>query len=308
MDRIGHAPINSDHIGYVDLYDFSAANLSEESRIDAVTTVASICYNSNNKIGSKVLYDKLAGESIGLPSSSFEFVPMLLNTTTLDRLNTIANTVNLDSYEILDIERFGELITDNGNTYLLTNLRAWLSTIDMLSARANTDKQQELIKSLVYLYNTEDDARIISKHYYVFRYKVDLNTRSQMVRHRMASWQELSRRYVSGNKLAFEFYKKPSMNSIGTDCHLSGAGVCDVFVTPNDLYTESVNLYNAAVKIVPAQDARRLIPQAMYTEIWGAWMPRGLNNFIKLRLDSHAQNEIREVAEAMDWYIKKDII
>lgn len=306
MERTGHVPINRDNIGYVDMYDFSKANMSGESRVKAVTTVASICYQSDKKIGSQDLYDRLRGESIGLPSSSFEFVPILLTTAYIDKLGSLRDHVGIDRYDIMDIERFGELVYDEGKTYLLTNLRALLSTIEHISRLCTTDTMKQHINAFIDIYNTEDECSIIRNHFYVFKYKVDLNTRSQMVRHRMASWQELSRRYVSGKKIPFEFYKKPSLNSVGAETNLMQAGVCDVFITHHDIYNESVALYNEAVKAVPAQDARRLIPQAMYTELWGAWMPRGIQNFLSLRLDKHAQAEIQEVAEAMDWYIRKD--
>ena len=42
-----------------------------------------------------------------------------------------------------------------------------------------------------------------------------------------------------------------------------------------------------------------ILPQAAYTQIWGAYQPKQLDNFFKLRLDKSAQEEIRLVAEAM---------
>ncbi|HRM76790.1 MAG TPA: FAD-dependent thymidylate synthase, partial [Aliarcobacter cryaerophilus] len=60
-------------------YDFSTANMSEENRIKAITQVASICYQNPKAIGSESLYNRLMAESMGLPSSSFEFVPVILD-------------------------------------------------------------------------------------------------------------------------------------------------------------------------------------------------------------------------------------
>lgn len=297
IERIGGSP-HYDKIGFTDWYDFSKSNMSEELRIEAVTTVASICYQSNKKINSKVLYDRLAGESIGLPSSSFEFVPILLTVKNITDLQDII--LQFTNYVVLDIMRFGEFVVDNGVTYLLTNLRAWLSSIRQVKEITTTDEYDTILDELNYLYNTEDDCAIIRKHFYVFKHKVDLNTRSQMVRHRMASWQELSRRYVSGSKVPFDFYLQPKMYEIGTYINIGDTG--QVFITAKDILNISTALYDTAVKSMPAQDARRLIPQAMYTELWSAWMPRGLNNFLDLRLDKHAQAEIREVAECMEFY------
>ena len=70
--------IFNDDIAYVEQWDFSKANLNEENRIKAITTVASICYQNPKAINSESLYNRLLAESKGLPSSSAEFVPVLL--------------------------------------------------------------------------------------------------------------------------------------------------------------------------------------------------------------------------------------
>lgn len=70
--------IFGDNIAFVEQYDFSTANMSEENRINAVSTVASICYQNPKAVGSESLYNRLLAESKGLPSSSFEMCPILL--------------------------------------------------------------------------------------------------------------------------------------------------------------------------------------------------------------------------------------
>ena len=67
-----------DDIAFVEQYDFSTANMSEENRIKAITQVASICYQNPKALGSESLYNRLLAESQGLPSSSFEMCPILL--------------------------------------------------------------------------------------------------------------------------------------------------------------------------------------------------------------------------------------
>jgi len=59
--------------GKIELYDFSRANLNQESREEAVTFVASECYGSEPTDRTK-LYNKLLTEHCGGPASSFEFV------------------------------------------------------------------------------------------------------------------------------------------------------------------------------------------------------------------------------------------
>ena len=258
--------ILNDNIGFVENWDFSKANLNEENRILAITQVASICYQNPKALGSESLYNRLMAESMGLPSSSFEFVPVLLDYK------------NPKHQEILKLEysnskKFGELIDDR---YLLTNYRALVYDFEN-----DKDKFSFDIRTI---FNTQEECNIIKEYFKVFLFKVDFPTRSQMVRHRI-SWQELSRRYVSAKRVPFEFYISDKLKE--------NQKVKDLIKQSEDLYFE---LLENGVK---PQEARRVIPQMGYTQIWGAFMPKQLDNYFKLRLDEHAQWEIRQTAIAM---------
>jgi thymidylate synthase (FAD) len=258
--------ILNDNIGFVENWDFSRANLNEENRILAITQVASICYQNPKALGSESLYNRLMAESMGLPSSSFEFVPVLLDYE------------NPKHQEILKLEysnskKFGELIDDR---YLLTNYRALVYDFEN-----DKDKFSFDIRTI---FNTQEECNIIKEYFKVFLFKVDFPTRSQMVRHRI-SWQELSRRYVSAKRVPFEFYVSEKLKE--------NQKVKDLIKQSEDLYFE---LLENGVK---PQEARRVIPQMGYTQIWGAFMPKQLDNYFKLRLDEHAQWEIRQTAIAM---------
>lgn len=258
--------ILNDNIGFVENWDFSRANLNEENRILAITQVASICYQNPKALGSESLYNRLMAESMGLPSSSFEFVPVLLDYK------------NLKHQEILKLEysnckKFGEILDDR---YLLTNYRALVYDFEN-----DKDKFSFDIRTI---FNTQEECKIIKEYFKVFLFKVDFPTRSQMVRHRI-SWQELSRRYVSAKRVPFEFYVSEKLKE--------NQKVQDLIKQSEDLYFE---LLENGVK---PQEARRVIPQMGYTQIWGAFMPKQLDNYFKLRLDEHAQWEIRQTAIAM---------
>ena len=258
--------ILNDNIGFVENWDFSKANLNEENRILAITQVASICYQNPKALGSESLYNRLMAESMGLPSSSFEFVPVLLDYE------------NPKHQEILKLEysnckKFGEILDDR---YLLTNYRALVYDFEN-----DKDKFSFDIRTI---FNTQEECKIIKDYFKVFLFKVDFPTRSQMVRHRI-SWQELSRRYVSAKRVPFEFYVSEKLKE--------NQKVQDLIKQSEDLYFE---LLENGVK---PQEARRVIPQMGYTQIWGAFMPKQLDNYFKLRLDEHAQWEIRQTAIAM---------
>ena len=276
-----------DDIAFVEQYDFSTANLSEENRIKAITQVASICYQNPKALGSESLYNRLLAESQGLPSSSFEFVPVLFNYRDLNIQYFMNSASNLGYSNTL---KYGEILNINGIEYLLTNYRALIYDVENLS----------LNKSVLQQFNTPEECEIIKQHFKVFLFKVDLPTRSQMVRHRV-SWQELSRRYVSGSRVPFEYYVSDKMKFISihkddeSDIHFDS----DDF---NRICEE--RYYQALEKGVKPQEARRVIPQSAYTQIWGAFMPNQLDNYFKLRLDKHAQWEIQQTAIAMQELIK----
>ena len=264
--------------GFVEYWDFSLANTSYESRVYFISKVASICYQSPKSLGSISLFNRLQAESHGLPSSSYEFIPVLLTNEQFQAGN------------FKHCWKFGEQLDSN---YLLTNLRALIEDV-------GPDE------SLNYLNTDPAEIQIIRDNFKVFLFNVDLSTRAQMVRHRV-SWQELSRRYVSGKKSPFEFYQSKKMSKSFTSRVEAGAETSDgrAVDLSTELYTEDiielcVDHYNSAIASgVKPEEARRILPQAMMTQIWGAFQPSQLDNWFKLRLDKHAQLEIRMVAQAM---------
>ena len=258
--------ILTDGCGSVEEWDFSLANSSYEARVYFVSKVASICYGNPKALGSISLFDRLQAEAAGLPSSSYEFVPVLITKEQFAKV------------DLKQCYKFGELVANE--QYLLTNLRALIADVGPE-------------ESLKYLNTSEEEIQIIRDNFKVYLFNVDLATRAQMVRHR-CSWQELSRRYVSGKKTPFEFYISEKLKGIEHES-------CDFGKYSTEYIIQTcVDHYNYAISIgVKPEEARRILPQAMMTTIWGAFQPTQLANFFTLRLDSHAQREIRLVGEAM---------
>lgn len=298
--------IFGDDIAFVEQYDFSTANMSEENRIKAITTVASICYQNPKALGSESLYNRLAAESQGLPSSSFEFVPVLLNLNNKNHVNLLND---LEPFN--NTFKFSEKISKD---LILTNYRAiyydyerrvksiktyYAGSVESPENDRNLAEDMESIKELYLgLFNTEEECEIIKEHFKVFLYKVDFPTRSQMVRHR-ANFQELSRRYVSGKRVPFDFYISEGMKKVTSCVGYSEISCGEMMGTEHIINICLEHYYAALEKGIKPQEARRIIPQAAYTQIWGAFQPSQLENFFRLRLDSHSQWEIRKVAEAM---------
>ena len=270
--------------GFVEHYDFSRANSSYEARVQAITKVASICYANPKSLGSISLFDRLQAESGGLPSSSYEFIPVLLDKQQAMQILTDSMSVHPEDVPII---KFGTWLSNNN--HLLTNLRA---LIEMVGPEV----------SLNYLNTSEEEIQIIRDNFKVFLFNVDLSTRAQMVRHRV-SWQELSRRYVSGTKSPFEFYisrKLENHVSYMEDTKGIADNLMELSFSTEDIINVCLNHYYKALDSgVKPEEARRILPQAMMTQIWGAFQPSQLDNWFKLRLNPHAQSEIRMVAQAM---------
>ena len=282
----------------VEMYDFSQANLNNENRIKAITLVASVCYQNPKALNSASLYNRLMAESIGLPSSSFEFVPVLLDPKREPDAMILGNVNS-------NVRKFGQwirAINDRGNEqdFLLTNYRALVYDCEeRCSLFTKQETIDEIKSSYLELFNNEFECNIIKQHFKVFKYNVDIVTRAQMVRHR-ASWQELSRRYVSGKRVPFEFYVSEKMKDLKLPACLTFKGLTKYNINMEDFLELSIAMYEQALKDgVKPEEARRIIPQGMQTIIWGAFQPRQLENFYKLRLEPKAQVEIREVATAM---------
>lgn len=286
----------NDGISEVSLYDFSRANLSEESRVEAVTLIASACYANPNAIGRETLFNRLEQESLGLPSSSFEFIPVLLTKKDIDYILDCYGSVIKDGsdHQMPYSMRFGSFTCG----MWLTNYRAVCADYAFLSTfpRILKDGLMDIRK----IFNTEEECELIKKKFSVFLSYIDTNTRTQYIRHRQANWQEMSRRYVSGKKVDFQFYISERMKSVVSTFEAIGEGIQDRYsISTELLHNMCVTHYLEALKQgVEPQEARRVLPQSMYTLVWSGFDNSSLKNFFDLRLDGHAQWEIRKLAEA----------
>ena len=278
-----------DDIAYVKHFDFSRANLNQENRIAAISQIASVCYQNPKALGSISLYDRLACESASLPSSSFEFVPVLFRYDFIETFFCNNSDIWLENSNTL---KYGERLNLEDQDYLLTNYRALI--YDVENAGLN--------KSILDHFNTEEECEIIDKHFNVFQVKIDMPTFGQMVRHRV-NWQVLSRRYVSGEKTPFSFYIHEKMEKV-VSSFVDNNGIIENGATL-DISTEDVidiclNHYEAARNAgIKPEVARGIIPQCAYTIAWCAFQPKQLESYFELRLEKSAQKEIQLISEAM---------
>lgn len=162
----------------------------------------------------------------------------------------------------------------------------------------------------------EDDAlvRYLLRHSHTtpsemiefkFRIKVPIFVSRQMCRHRMMSMNEISGRY-SIMKDEFYFPDASSLrlqsqtNKQGSEGYVS-ADIADKYVEIiqnqcQDSYKYYLDMINIGIS---REQARMILPLNLYTEFYWKQDLHNLLHFLALRLDSHAQQEIRVYAQAM---------
>ena len=263
-----------DNIAKVEQYDFSRANMSDEARTLAITSIATVCTQKFESIGSEKLCTKLLTEAHGIPSSAYGFVPVLIP---IFKTIELSSKLATKSFKLVpNILKFGEQVEND--KYLLTNLRALVNDIGLEASKE--------------FYNTdENEIAIIKKHFKVFKHKMDIRSARQFMRHTTAVWQELSRRYVSGKKVPFEFYINDKIKDKYTN-------VTDI--STQELISFCEHHYEMLIESgVKPQDARDILPLCTYTEIWSGWQPFALENMLTERTAIGTQWELRQTALAI---------
>lgn len=109
----------------------------------------------------------------------------------------------------------------------------------------------------------------------------------QLVRHRMASYNQVSQRYCK-MPVDYDVVTPPSIEAHGMGEAYELCALACVATYINMLGTG-----------VPAEDARYVLPQGGVTSIAVTMNLRELFHFLDLRTDKHAQWEIRRVANGM---------
>lgn len=142
-----------------------------------------------------------------------------------------------------------------------------------------------------------------------FHVKAPLFVARQLVKHQEdLVWNEVSRRYVD-DKPTFhtpQWRKRAPNVKQGSQPFIEGSENERWFRNANEIFSEvvleSVEGYEALlddIGVAPEQ-ARALLPQAMYTEWYWTGTLDAFDRVLEQRLDSHAQGETRLVAEQIE--------
>ena len=170
------------------------------------------------------------------------------------------------------------------------------------------ERDKRLIKYLVdHRHTSTFEHNVVT-----FRFIVPMFVRSQHMRHRTWSYNEISRRYTDKD---IQFYTPESFRTqhksnrqssnmdeinpvIVPDLADFGEGIT-ASQTIKQHVTKSMYLFDKLIhEGVCREQARMVLPQNLYTEYYGTCNLNNLLKFVKLRSHEGAQWEIRKVAEA----------
>jgi thymidylate synthase (FAD) len=181
----------------------------------------------------------------------------------------------------------------------LSAVNAARVSFDMESASL-TEKDINLLDYLIReVHNTP-----IEQIEFKFRITCPLPIGEQIIRHRTASVNKISLRYVEYDEEEYflppVFRKQSSDNKQGSAEDFDAKSNAKVTKLYQNAVTAAFKSYNQAIKLGMAKEmARFLLPTCTMTKfIWKIDL-HNLLHFLKLRLDSHAQKEVRDIAQAI---------
>jgi len=133
-----------------------------------------------------------------------------------------------------------------------------------------------------------------------FRIRVPLFVRSQIMRHRTFSYNEVSRRYTAEQVEIYVPMELRGQSKSNLQCSEGIIDQPELVTAIQDHMRSSLDLFNALISAgVAREQCRMVLPQSLYTTFW---MTGNLHNYIKflrLRDSEHAQIECRYVAVAI---------
>jgi thymidylate synthase (FAD) len=166
------------------------------------------------------------------------------------------------------------------------------------SASKGEEKDKKLVDYLmVHGHHTPFEHSVFQ-----FHVKLPIFVARQWMRHRIASYNEISARYT---EVLEEFYVPAGFR---VQDKINRQGSAKTGALDNDrllaVYRKSLDdsyaAYRALLEAGVAREmARMVLPVAQYTQFHWTVNARSLMNFLSLRMDSHAQLEIQEYANAI---------
>jgi thymidylate synthase (FAD) len=201
-------------------------------------------------------------------------------------------------------------VLDKGYVELIDYMGNDQSIVD--AARVSYDgstKGQEADKKLLFYLWENHHTTPFEQVQLRFKIKAPIFVARQWMRHRTWSFNEISRRYTSENVEFYipnEFREQDETNKQGSNGLLAGKSFL------RNAYQSScedaLSVYNYLIEFgVAREQARGVLPMAMYTTFIGSVNLHNLLKFVTLRMHPHAQWEIRQYARAIYWHFIQDL-
>ena len=220
---------------------------------------------------------------------------------------------NFKDFYGLNEQKYLNVTSNEKYVFVSGNIRAWYELLKNNNSNSAYILKNFLNKDYPYIFKVDENVdpedcgilygteaekvcNDLTKHKaYTFEIVGSRSFTHQIVRHRSLSFSQESQRYCnySGNKFnhSIRFIKCDAFDD-------------DIFQTIEDAYFKAID--NGA----KPEDARQILPNCAASTIVVTGTLEDWKKFLHLRVDEHAQKEIREVAESIMSYLhltKKDI-
>ena len=195
----------------------------------------------------------------------------------------------------------------------------WVSLLNVMgddldivnAARISFDKHHEQIKEgddkLIFFLAKNRHGTPFEMVDFMFQVRCPLTVAREWFRHRIASYNEMSGRYVKMEKDVY----LPALSAVrtqqGKPGHYTFESVDDGFAEDKCIevmasaYNYAYDAYEELLeKGIAKELARNVLPQGMFTEFRYKTNARSLMNFLSLRNAPNAMLEIRKYAEEME--------
>jgi len=273
--------------------------------------------------------DKIELGSIDYVFAQEWLFPVLLyklstnNPYNVDKLILYNPVSSLMKY-VQELDRINTLYTDPNNPdtsalktmfTILHMTPAVLHTYQLLSSEElRGSKRKQVLKNVIVydlstLFTEYENNHISNKSYniHVFRIKCPIYVARQWMRHRHASYNELSRRYTdikdSSDFAQLPFnYKASIQDTVSNKEHKNRQRYVKdlIYETCLDVYKDLKK------KGLKKETARSILPLSMLTRFYWTVPNYSLQNFLQLRTDKHAQLEIRLFANKIKEFYRTE--
>lgn len=196
-----------------------------------------------------------------------------------------------------------QIVLDKGSVELLDIMGDDLAIVN--AARVSylgESKGEELDKKLLFYLMRAGHMSPFEQVELKFRIKCPMFVARQWFRHRTGMYNEVSRRYTSEE---IEFFT-PEHWRMQDDKDKQGSTTLpvekdDYFYVQYKAFLENVlDFYEEMIESGVARELARIVfPFSLYTTFMFKMNARNLLHFLRLRMDDHAQQEIRDYAFAM---------